>query len=68
MPASVYHLIFKDPEMKKTCTIQLQIGTYTADMVKIVGSCTLYVVHADSKKLVRVIFYVATNDGSILLS
>ena len=35
MPASVYHLVFKDPEMKKLAPCKLQIGTYTADTVKI---------------------------------
>ena len=39
-----------------------------ADTVKIVGSRTFYVVHLDSKKLIPVTFYVATNDGSVLLS
>ena len=39
-----------------------------ADTVKIVGSCTFYVVHPDSKRLVPVTFYVATNDDSVLLS
>ena len=46
----------------------MQIGTYTADTVKILGSCTFYVVHPNSKKLIAVTFYVATNDGSVLLS
>ena len=68
MPASLYHLIFKDPEMKKTTPCKMQIGTYMADTVKIVGSYTFYVVHPDSKKLIPVTFYVATNDGSVLLS
>ena len=40
MLASVYHLIFKDPEVKKTTPCKMQIGTYTADTAKIVGSCT----------------------------
>ena len=56
MPASVYYLIFKDPKMKKHAPCKLQIGTYTADTVKIVGSYTFYVVHPDSKKLVQVTF------------
>ena len=68
MPASVYCLVFKDPKMKKLAPCKLQIGTYTAYTVKIVGSCTFYIVHQDSKKLVQVTFYVAINDGSILLS
>ena len=66
--ASVYHLIFKDLEMKKITPCKMQIGTYTADMVKIVGSCTFYVIHPDSKELIPVTFYVATNEGTILLS
>ena len=68
MPASVYCLIFKDPEMKKLVPCQLQIGTYTADTLKIVGSCAFYVVHPDSTNLGRITFYAATNDGTILLS
>ena len=46
----------------------MQISTYTADTVKIIGSCIFNVVHLDMKKLVPVIFYVANNDGSVLLS
>ena len=68
MPASVNCLIFKYPDMKKTTPCNMQIGTYTADTVKTVGFCTFYVVHPDSKKLILVTFYVATNDGSVLLS
>ena len=41
---------------------------YTADTVKIIGSCTFDIVHPDTKKLVPVTFYVANNDVSILLS
>ena len=46
----------------------MQISRYTADTVKIIGSCTFSIVHPDTKKVVPVIFYVANNDGSILLS
>ena len=46
----------------------MQIGTYTNDTVKIVGTCKLYLVHLDTKKLKETTFYVATNDGSMLLS
>ena len=63
MPASVYKLVFKDPSMKKLIPNKLQIGTYTNDTVKIVGTCKLYLVHPDTKKLIETIFYVATNDG-----
>ena len=68
MPASVYKLVFHDPNLEKLTPNKLQTGTYTNDTVKIVGTCKLYLVHPDTKKLVETIFYVATNDGSVLLS
>ena len=68
MPASVYKLVFRDPNLEKLIPNRLQIGTYTNDTVKIVGTCKLYLVYPDTKKLIETIFYVATNDGSVLLS
>ena len=68
MPASVYKLVFHDPNLENITPNKLQIDTYTNDTVKIVGTCKLYLVHPDTKKLVETIFYVATNDGSVLLS
>ena len=49
MPASVYKLLFYDPDLKKLAPIKLEIGTYTTDAVKLVGSCTFYLVHPDTK-------------------
>ena len=68
MPASIYQLLFKDLEMKKIKLCKMQISTYTVDTVKITGSCIFDVVHLDKKKLVPVTFYIANNNGSILLS
>ena len=68
MPASVYQLLFNDPQMKKLTPSNLQVGTYTTDSVKIVGSCKFHLVHPDTKKLLETTFYVAMNDGSVLLS
>ena len=68
MPASVYQLVFKDPKMQKLTPSNLQVGTYTTDSVKIVGSCKFHLVHPDTKKLLEATFYVAMNDGSVLLS
>ena len=68
MPASVYKLVFNDPELKKLAPSNLEIGTCTTDTVKIVGLCLFYLVHPDTKKLQEVTFYVARNDGSVLLS
>ena len=68
MPASVYQLVFKDPKMQKLTPSNLQVGTYTTDSVKIVGSCKFHLVHPDTKRLLETTFYVAMNDGSALLS
>ena len=68
MSTSVYRLVYKDPDMKKLDPSSLEIGTYTKDTVKIVGSCMLYLVNPDTKKLMDVTFYIAMNDGNILLS
>ena len=68
MPGSVYKLVFNDPELKKHALSTLEIGTYTTDTVKIVGSCLFYLVHPDTKKFKEVNFYVAWNNGSVLLS
>ena len=68
MTASMYQLVFNDAKMQKPAPSKLQGGTYTTDTVKIVGSCTFYLVHLDTKKLIEVTFYIAMNDGSVLLS
>ena len=68
MPASMYQLVFKDPKMQKLTPSNLQVGTYTTDSVKIVGSCKFHLVHPDTKRLLETTFYVAMNDGSVLLS
>ena len=68
MPTSVYRLVFQDPSMKKLAPNSLEIGTFTTDTVKIVGSCMIDLVHPDTKKLMDVIFFVAVNDGSVLFS
>ena len=68
MPASMYQLVFKDPKMQKLTPNNLQVGTYTTDSVKIVGSCKFHLVHLDTKRLLETTFYVAMNDGSVLLS
>ena len=38
------------------------------DTIKIIGTMTIYLLHPDSKKLVETTFYIASNEGSVLLS
>ena len=54
--------------MKKLAPSSLEIGTYTTGTFKIVGCCKFYLVYSDTKKLMDVTFFVAVNDGSMLLS
>ena len=68
MPASVYNLVLHDPDCEKLAPRKLETGTYTTDKVKVVGSCQFYLVHPDTKCLQEVTFYVASNNGSVLLS
>ena len=68
MPASVYKLAFQHHDLQKLAPSKLEIGTYTTNTVKVVGSCTFYLLHPDTKHLQEVTFYVASNNGSVLLS
>ena len=56
MPASVYKLVFNDPDLKKLAPSTKEIVTYTTDTVKIIGSHVFYLVHWDTQKLQEVTF------------
>ena len=68
MPVSVYRLIYHDHDLKKLTPCRLKIGTYTMDTIKIIGTIIMYLIHLDSKKPTETTFYIALNEGSILLS
>ena len=68
MPMAVYCLMFKDPELKKLIPSNMEIETYTTEVVKIIGMCHFYLVHLESKHLTKVMFFVAKENGSISLS
>ena len=50
MPGAVYQLMFKDPSLKKLTPSTLEIETYTNNVVKIMGSCQIYILHPENKK------------------
>ena len=54
MPDSVYKLLLCDPDLKKLASSRLEIGTYTTNTLKLVGSFTFYLVHPDTKHLQEV--------------
>ena len=47
---------------------KLKIETYTTDTIEIIGTTTIYLLPPDSNKLVEMTFYIASNEGSVLLS
>ena len=59
--------MLQDPDCKRLAPSKLEIGTYTTNTVKLVGSCVFYLIHPDNKCLQEVTFYVASNNGSVLL-
>ena len=68
MPMAVYCLMFQDPQLKKLTPSNMEIETYTTEVMKIIGMCHFYLVHPESKQLSKVMFFVAKENGSILLS
>ena len=65
---AMYCLMFKDPGLRKLTPSSMEIETYTNDVVKIIGTCQFYLVHPDSKQLMKVMLFVAKENGSIPLS
>ena len=68
MPMAVYCLMFKDPGLRKLTPSSMEIETYTNDVVKIIGTCQFYLVHPESKQLIKAIFFVTKENWSVLLS
>ena len=68
MLMAVYCLMLKDPGPRKLTPTNIEIETCTNDVVKIIGTCYFYLVHPESKQLMKVLFFVAKENGSILLS
>ena len=68
MPVSAYKLIFKEADcMRLALSSKLEIGTYTTDKIKVIGSCTLLVVHPDTQSLKEVTLQVTNHEGSVVL-
>ena len=68
MPRSVYQMMFNDPKVKQLAPNDISLGVYTDHQVHILGKCNFYMLHLDKKKPHAVTFYVASNEGSVLLS
>ena len=54
--------------MKLAPSRKLEIVTYTADKIKVIGSGTLLAVYPDTHCLKEVIFHVTSHEGSVVFS
>ena len=68
MPKSVYQMMFSDSDVKHLPDNDISLGVYTDHQVNILGKCNFFMFHPDSKKPLAVTFYIASNEGSVLLS
>ena len=65
---AVHCLMFKDPGLRKLTSSNMEIEMYTNDIVKIIGMCNFCLVRPESKQLIKVLFFVPKENGSVLLS
>ena len=56
------------PRFRKPHSFQYGNRIYTNEVVKIIGTCSFYLLHLESKQLIKVLFLVAKENGSVLLS
>ena len=61
-------MMFNDPEVKHLADNDISLGVYNDHQVNILGKCNFFMLHPDSKKPLAVTFYIASNEGSVLLS
>ena len=68
MPESVYKLVFSDPQTSKLAKNDIDLTIYTRHSVDLIGKCTFYMLNKGTKQPVKVDFYIAKEEGSVLLS
>ena len=68
MPESVYKLVFNDPQTSKLEKNDIDLTIYTRYSVDLIGKCTFYILSKGTKQPVKVHFYIAKEEGSVLLS
>ena len=68
MPASVYKLIFNDHSLSKLAPSNLELTVLTGHSVDLLGTCTLQMIHPDTKQAQAAVFYVSSDGNGVLLS
>ena len=68
MPESVYKLVINDPHTSKLAKNDIDLTVYTRHTVNLIGKCTFYMLSKGTKQPVKVDFYTAQEEGSVLMS
>ena len=68
MPESVYKLVFNDLQTAKLAKNNIDLTVYTRHSVDIIGKCTFYMLSKATQQPIKVEFYIANEEGSVLLS
>ena len=64
----MYKLNYYDPDCNKFAPSSKEIGTYTTDEIKIIGSYELLVVHPDTNCLMEITLHITSHKGNVVLS
>ena len=68
MPGCVYKLVFNDPYTSKLAKNDIDLTVNTRHSVDLIGKCTFLMLSKDTKQPVKVDFYIAKEEGSVLMS
>ena len=68
MPESVYKLVFNDLQTAKLSKNEIDLTVYTRHSVDLIGKCTFYMLSKGTKQTIKIKFYIAKEEGSVLLS
>ena len=68
MPRDMYIKLCNDDKLKNLKPSDIKLGVWGDDQIALLSKCNIYLVHPDTKKPVKVTFYVADQSGSTLLS
>ena len=68
MPESVYKLVFNNLQTAKLAKNDIDLTVYTRHSVDPIGKCTFYMLSKATTQPIKAEFYVAKEEGSVLLS
>ena len=68
LPESMYQLVFNDPHTAKLAKNDIDLTVYTRHSIDLIGKCTFYMLSKATKQPIKVDFYIAKEEGSVLLS